>query len=266
MYSQGESEVLLGKAFRTQRSRVVIASKAGYVLPGRRRLAARLKPILRPVIRALGLRRDRISVASRGALTQDFSPGYLRRAVEGSLRRLRTDYLDVLQLHSPTAEVVKAGEWLPALEDLKKAGKIRYYGISCDTVDAGLAALKYPDVSSLQFLVNLLERRALESLLPEVRARSVAGIARECLANGLLAKKAGEIDLATHYPAPDERTRRHQELAEYRRQASQSGRDLAHMALDFVANLDGVSVTLVGARSVDQLQGLLARIPGQGPF
>jgi aryl-alcohol dehydrogenase-like predicted oxidoreductase len=257
MYAQGESEALLGKAFRAERSRVVLASKAGFCLPGRRRLAARLKPLLRPAIRALGLRRDRIPVGARGALTQDFSPAYLRKAVEASLRRLRTDYLDLFQLHSPPADVVKAGAWQPALEALKRAGKIRYYGISCDTVDAARAALQFPEVSSLQFLVNLLERRAVESFLPEMRAHGVAGIARECLANGLLAKSAEQVDLALHYPATDERMRREAEMAAYRRQAAESGRSLAQMALDYVASLDGVSVTLVGARTVDQLQTLL---------
>ncbi len=261
MYSQGESEALLGRAFRSKRSSVVFASKAGFCLPGRRRLAARLKPLLRPAIRFLGLRRDRIPVGARGALTQDFSPAYLRRAVEGSLRRLRTDYLDLFQLHSPPADVVRAGEWQPELEALKKAGKIRYYGISCDTVEAAFAALQYPDVSSLQFLLNLLERRAVDSFLPEMRARSVAGIARECLANGLLAKRADEIDLSLHYPSTEERTRREEEMAAYRRQAASSGLSLAQMALDYVASIDGVSVTLIGARSVDQLQALLRRTP-----
>src|SRR4051812_6208938 len=80
MYSQGESEVLLGKAFRTRRSQVIIASKAGYCLPSRRKFVARLKPNLRPVLRALKIRRDRLPSGTRGALSQDFSPGYLRSA------------------------------------------------------------------------------------------------------------------------------------------------------------------------------------------
>ena len=78
-------------ALATQRARVVIATKAGYCLPGRRKLAGRLKPILRPLIRALGIRRDRLPAGAGGVLTQDFSPSYLARAVEASLRRLRTD-------------------------------------------------------------------------------------------------------------------------------------------------------------------------------
>lgn len=102
IYSQGESETLLGRAFRgRRRDQVVIASKAGYVLPSRRRLIARVKPLVRPIIRLLGLKRRHVTGAVDGALSQDFSPSHLRSAVEGSLRRLKTDRLDLFQPHSP---------------------------------------------------------------------------------------------------------------------------------------------------------------------
>jgi aryl-alcohol dehydrogenase-like predicted oxidoreductase len=258
MYSQGESERLIGRAFEGKRDRIVIASKAGYCLPAQRRLAAKLKPLLRPVIRLVKLRRQSVSAAVRGALAQDFSPSYLRSAVEGSLRRLRTDYLDLLQLHSPPADVVAREDWVGALESLKRAGKIRYYGVSCDSVEAGHAALAHEGVSSLQLVVNLLEQRQGDALLPLARARGVAGIARECLANGLLVKEASEIDLATYCSSPDEIARREEQLATLRRRALEDGRPLASLALDYVRSRDGVSVTLVGARTVEQLRTLVA--------
>jgi aryl-alcohol dehydrogenase-like predicted oxidoreductase len=260
MYSQGESEKLVGRAFRRQRDRVVIASKAGYALPGRRRLAARLKPILRPLIRLLELRRDRLPGGARGALAQDFSPGYLRRAVEGSLRRLRTDYLDLFQLHSPPLDVVERGAWEPELEALKRAGKIRYYGVACDTVDVGLAALRYPGVSSVQFTLNLLEQRAVDALLPRARQKGVAFIARECLANGLLAKRAEDIDLKAYCATPEEQKLREEQLTRYRREATEGGVSLARRALEYVAGVEGVSVSLLGVRSEEQLRGLLGHI------
>ena len=261
MYSQGESEALIGRAFRGLRDRVVIASKAGYALPKRRRVAARLKPILRPVIRLLGIRRDRLPAGARGALAQDFSPAYLQKAVEGSLRRLRTDHLDLFQLHSPPAEVVERGEWEPALDALKRAGKIRHYGVSCDTVEAGLAALRYRGVSSLQFPLNLFEQQAATSLLPQSYARGVAGIARECLANGILAKRPEEIDSASYCPSREEQQVREEQLADGRRRALESGSSLTQIALDYVTRTEGVTVTLLGVRSVDQLRGLLAQLP-----
>jgi aryl-alcohol dehydrogenase-like predicted oxidoreductase len=260
MYSQGESETLLGRAFRRRRGQVIIASKAGYCLPARRRLAARLKPLLRPVIQFLKIRRDRLPAGTRGALAQDFSPAYLRQAVEGSLRRLRTDYLDLFQLHSPPTEVIKRGEWEPALEALKRAGKIRYYGIAVDTVEAGLAALQYPGVSSIQYTLNLLEQRAEEALLPQARAKGVAFIARECLANGLLVKRADEIDIKAYCQTVEEQTAREAQLVKCRRLAAEGDRSLASLALEYVRGVEGVSVSLLGARSVAQLQGLLSQV------
>ena len=260
MYSQGESEELIGRAFRGVRSKVVIASKAGHCLPARRKFVARLKPVLGPVIRLLKIRRDRLPQSARGALAQDFSPSYLRKAIEGSLRRLRTDYLDVFQLHSPPADVVARGEWEPTLEAMKRAGKIRYYGVSCDTIEAGLAALRYSGVSVVQFPLNLLEQRAAEMLGPHLRASGVAGIARECLANGLLVKEAHEVDVGSFCSSDAQRQLREGQLATFRESATARGVPLARLAMDYVGSAEGVSVALVGARNIEQLRGVLGAL------
>src|SRR6185312_123491 len=80
MYSQGESEILIGKAFRSKRDKVFIASKGGYCLPGRRKFIQSIKPFLKPIVRTIGLRRASLPAALAGALSQDFSPDYLRKA------------------------------------------------------------------------------------------------------------------------------------------------------------------------------------------
>jgi aryl-alcohol dehydrogenase-like predicted oxidoreductase len=258
MYSQGESEELIGRAFRSCRDRVVLLTKAGYCLPAQRRLAARLKPVVSPLLHFFHVQRDRLPSAVRGALAQNFSPAYLRRAIEGSLRRLRTDRIDLFQLHSPPAEIVARGDWIEALEALKKQGKIRYYGVACDTVDSAVSAMRHRGVSAIQITVNLLERRAVDAVLPEARARRVGIVARECLANGLLVKDPATIDLGAYCRSAEERTLRAEQLAEYHRRAAASGCTLPELALDFVTRLDGVPVALIGARSVEQLEGLLA--------
>jgi aryl-alcohol dehydrogenase-like predicted oxidoreductase len=261
MYSQGESEVLLGKAFRKQRDRVVIASKGGYCLPTRRRFAARVKPLLRPMIRLLKIRRDQLPQSARGALAQDFSPQYLRRAVEGSLRRLRTDYLDLYQLHSVPLEIAERGEWEGVLEDLKTAGKIRYYGVTCDALEAGLAGLRYTGVSSVQCVLSLLEQRSASELIPRASERGVAIIARECLANGLLIKEPHEVELRTYCSSDEEVEKRLKQLREFRQQAADAGISLATLALKYASELVGVSVALLGARSAEQLKTLLDQRP-----
>jgi aryl-alcohol dehydrogenase-like predicted oxidoreductase len=261
MYSQGESESLVGRAFAKQRHKVVIASKAGYVLPGQRRLIARIKPFVKPLIKALGLKRSALPSAVRGAPSQNFTSPYLRDAVEASLKRLRTDYLDLFQLHSPSAEAIARGEWVAACEELKRAGKIRYYGITVDNVEAGQAALQFPGISSLQFVANLLIEDKVEALLPTARERGLGVIARETLANGLLVKDEKDVDLAAYYSTPEERTSRAAQLATLRATAAAAGTTLGALALRHVTDLPGVSVSLIGPRSKPQLQGLLAQSP-----
>jgi len=261
MYSQGESEILLGKAFHKRRDSVIIASKAGYCLPTRRRFAARIKPLLRPLIRALKVRRTLLPQSARGALSQDFSPAYLQRSVEASLRRLRTDYLDLFQLHSVPLDVVQRGDWEPVLDSLQRAGKIRYYGVSCDVREAGLAGLKYAGVRSVQCLLNLLEQGNASELIPQAHAQQVAIIARECLANGLLIKDVSESELRSYCSSDEEAAKRSAQLKEFRKQAADAGVSLTTLALKYTTELSGVSVTLLGARSVDQLERLLRHQP-----
>jgi aryl-alcohol dehydrogenase-like predicted oxidoreductase len=264
IYSQGESEKLLGRAFRHRRDRVVIASKAGYVLPSQRRIAARLKPFVRPAIRLLGLSRQHLPASVRGSLAQNFSPDHLRRAVEGSLVRLGTDHLDLFQLHSPPAEIVERGDWVPTLEALQQQGKIRYYGISCDSVDAAAAALRHPGVSSLQISISLLERDAL-GVLADAQERGVGVIARECLANGLLVKDLSSSDVRAYCRSDAEAATKVSQLERYRKTASETGRTVTNLALQFVTGLEGVSVSLIGVSSLHQLDALLSSgLPSTG--
>ncbi len=257
MYSQGESEVLLGRALRGVRDQVVIASKAGYVLPAQRRMIARVKPLVRPLIRLLKLRRENLPAGVRGAPTQEFSPAHLQRAVEASLRRLRTDRLDLFQLHSPPLGVIERGEWLPAVEALLRQGKIRYFGIACDTPEDALAAIRQPLVSSVQVTIHLLEQRALEALLPAAREKQIAVIAREVLANGLLVKKPEELDLARYCSSPEQARLRADQLRAARETAERSGCSLPQLALQFVRGLEGVPVALLGVSTESQLEELL---------
>jgi aryl-alcohol dehydrogenase-like predicted oxidoreductase len=257
MYSQGESEALIGRAFRGRRDRVVIASKVGYRLGGRRRLAAKLKPLLRPLVQRLKIKREAVSSGSKGSITQDFSSAYVRSAVHASLRRLRTDHLDILQLHSPPLEVIERGEWLSVMEELQRQGKLRYFGVAVDTLEDGFAALRCAGVSSLQFRLSLLEPQASQELFPKAQAEGVGIIARECLGNGLLAKPPEQLNLKDACSSAEEEALRAAQLTELRSAAAAQGRTLLQTALAYPPSVTGVGVTLLGARNVEQLQGLL---------
>jgi aryl-alcohol dehydrogenase-like predicted oxidoreductase len=247
LYSQGESEELLGEALAERRHDVVIASKVGYVLPTRRRLLAGLKPLVRPVIRALGLKRGALAIAAGGRLQQDFSPGHIVRAVEDSLRRLRTDYLDLYQLHSPPEAVLRSGEFLEPLEMLKRQGKIRFYGVSCETTVDGKICLRYPEISSVQLRASVIAQAALAEVVPDAACKGVAVIARECLGGGLLANETAAAIAARG----DELLARR--LSAHTAAARESGRTLAESALHFVLATPGVSSALLGMRSEEQL-------------
>jgi aryl-alcohol dehydrogenase-like predicted oxidoreductase len=196
--------------------------------------------------------------AVSGSLGQDFSPAYLRTAIERSLRRLRTDYLDLYQLHSPPTSIVSAGDWVETLDGLKRQGKIRYYGVSCDSPDAAYAALAHGGVSSLQLSISLLVRDAVP-VLPAARERGVGVIARETLANGLLIKDAADLDVRAHVQTDEEAVAKSAQIARYRHVAAGHGCTLPQLALQFVRQLEGVSVSLLGVSSLEQLNRLLER-------
>lgn len=253
MYCQGESEALLGKALRGRRDKVIIASKGGYCLPARRKLASRIKPLIRPLIQGIGLQRGHLPSGFRGSLTQDFSANYLRKAVDQSLKRLGTEYLDLYQLHSPPTSILEAGEFLVPLEKLKSQGKIRYYGVSCETTQDALVCLRYPGISSLQVRLSLLDQSALDEVLPRARECGIAIIARECYAGGLLARPAGALNLEEIIPDAAERESKRQEIMGYQRIAENDGLSLAQLALQFVLGIDGITVTLLGMRTDQHL-------------
>jgi aryl-alcohol dehydrogenase-like predicted oxidoreductase len=257
MYCQGESEALLGQAMRGRRAQVVLASKVGYCLPAQRQLVARVKPLVRPVIQRLGIKREHLPSTVRGSLSQDFSGAYIVQAVERSLKRLQTDYLDLYQLHSPPREVLESGEFLTPLEQLKREGKVRFFGVSCETTDDAAFCLRYPEISSLQIRLSLLDQIALDVVVPRARERGVALIARECFAGGLLTKRPDALDLETFIADPIERDALRKEMFAYQALAEQWRRPLSEIALQFVLAAHGVSVALTGIRTDAQLDGNL---------
>ncbi len=246
MYSQGESEALLGQAFRGRREKVILASKGGYCLPTQRKLVARVKPLVRPVARMLGLKRQNLPAGLSGTLSQDFSPSYLVQALEGSLRRLKTDYLDLYQLHSPPASVIERGEILETLESLKQQGKIRFYGVGTDTVEDALLCLRYPQIASVQMPFGLLDLEALDTALAQAEERGVGVIARGCFGGGLLKESLTESELK-------ETTPKWPQILAYRREAAQQGRPILAIALQFALRAPAIAVTLLGMRTETHL-------------
>jgi aryl-alcohol dehydrogenase-like predicted oxidoreductase len=258
-YGQGKSEELIGNALKKHRDEILIATKVGYRLSAAGGLAAKFKPVLRPFIRSIRPLRRVAATARSTQMTQNFSAGYIRGAVEASLRRLQTDRIDLYQLHSPPSDALRSGEVFSTLDQLKSGGKIRYYGVSCHTVEDALITLQHPGVSSLQVAINLLERQAITRLLPLSKERGVAVIARQPFASGFLVQSRAEIDSHAGF-VDDDLSEKKLRAAEEFRVLANGSRTMAQAAIQFVLRQDGVSVILPGTSSTEHLREALGAL------
>ncbi len=139
--------------------------------------------------KALGRRRNKIVLESKCGQAFEDLPGQawskevITATVDRSLQRLRTDYLDIMLLHSCGSEILQRGEAVDALVQARKAGKIRFLGYSGDNEDALLAA-SMPEVSVIEMSVNICDQANLETVLPLARERNIGIVAKRPLANG----------------------------------------------------------------------------------
>jgi aryl-alcohol dehydrogenase-like predicted oxidoreductase len=249
MYSQGESEILVGKAFRGKRDRVFIATKGGYSLPRQKRLIQFIKPFAKPIVRALGLRRRAVPAALAGKVSQDFSPGYLREAVEASLRRLQSDHIDLYQLHSPPREELTGShlqDALGLLGRLKTEGKIREFGIALDSVYDAVHCLDMEGLASLQMPFGLMDPQALDGVFDKVSERQLGVIARGCFGGGALKQSLTEAELRASEP-------QWERALQIKRIAEQLQRSALEAALQFALSIERISVTILGMRTPEHV-------------
>ena len=112
----------------------------------------------------------------------EWTPRLLEASVERSLRLLRTDRVDLVQLHSCGEKVLGKGDVIETLERLRAAGKTRFIGYSGDGSDA-LAAVRTGRFDALQISISIADQEAIDLVLPEARARGVGIIAKRPVAN-----------------------------------------------------------------------------------
>jgi aryl-alcohol dehydrogenase-like predicted oxidoreductase len=249
IYSRGESEILVGKVFRKKRDKVFVATKGGYCLPARRRLIQLIKPFAKPIVRAVGLRRSAVPAALLGTISQDFSPGHLRRAVEASLRRLHSDHIDLYQLHSPPREELRGTRLQDAmglLALLKAEGKIREYGIALDSADDAVHCLGMDGIASLQMPFGLMDLEALDGVFDKVSERQFGIITRGCFGGGALKQSLTEADLRAIEP-------QWERVLQIRRLAEQMQRSPLEAALQFSLCIERISVTILGMHTPQHL-------------
>lgn len=261
VYGHGHSEELLGDALRPVRQQVIIATKVGGNFYNRG-----VHPLLQNrVAEAAGVPFERIPADVPLPVTHDvcFGAEYVRFAVRQSLRRLRTDYIDLLQLHNPPPALIGSPGTYAVLEELKQEGLIRWYGVSVHPPEEGLAAVTATMPDTVQIAYSLARREAATAFFPAARAAGVAVLAREPLANGLL---AGRYSPDHTWEAGDVRGRMPPayvaQLAalgqRVRELAARSDYSAAQLALKFVLDEPAVASAIVGMKTVEQVEDNLS--------
>jgi aryl-alcohol dehydrogenase-like predicted oxidoreductase len=237
VYGDGRSEKLIGQVLRERSGeRIYVATKAG----------RRLSPHV-----ADGYNRENLTTF-----------------VERSLRNLKVETIDLLQLHCPPTEVYYRPEVFAVLDDLVAAGKLRYYGVSVEKVEEALKAINYPNVQTVQIIFNMLRHRPAELFFPQAQARGVGILARVPLASGLL---TGKMRPDTTFAESDHRNYNRQGEAfdvgetfagvpypiglaavEELRPLVPAGATMAQMALRWILMFDAVSCAIPGAKRPSQ--------------
>ncbi|CAN7260707.1 aldo/keto reductase [Neorhizobium tomejilense] len=232
----------------------------------------RSEKIIAGVLKSRGGDRPMVATKVGRRLSPHVADGYTRANLEGfidrSLKNLEIDSLDLVQLHCPPTEVLYRPEIFGALDDLRRAGKIKNYGVSVEKVEEALKAIEYPDVTSIQIIYNIFRQRPADLFFNEARRKNVAVIVRVPLASGLL---SGKITRDTAFAKDDHRSfNRHgdafdvgetfagvpfevglQAVEEVRKLVPQ-GASMAAFALKWILMNEAVTVVIPGARNEAQ--------------
>jgi len=238
VYGDGRSERLLAQLKRERKEKFYIATKAG----------RRLNP----------------------HIASEYNKKNILDFVERSLKNLSTDTIDLLQLHCPPTEVYYKPDVFGLLDDLVKAGKIRYYGVSVEKVEEALKAVEYPNVQSIQIIYNIFRQRPAELFFREAMKRKVGIIARLPLSSGML---TGKMSKSTNFENDDHRLfNRHGEafdrgetfsgvdyelgleIVDQLRSLVPAGMTMTQFALRWILMNPAVTCTIPGAKNPKQAE------------
>lgn len=229
LYEQGANEELIGNLLKRHRNKVFIATKVG-------------------------------NQWREDGSGWDWNPRkeYILQAVEASLTRLKTDRIDLYQLHGGTIED-SIEETIDAFETLKAAGKIRYYGISSIRPNVIRQYVDKSQLSSVMMQYSILDRRPEESCLPLLAANKISVLARGTLASGMLINKAGK-DYLGHTATEVNRIRL--KLTEI---AKRYEVEPETVAIRHAISKPAIGAAVIGIRTMEQLEQALTAIHQQVP-
>ena len=222
----GNSEGLIGRTIAHRRAEFVLATKAGHV--------------------------------TGGYDGESWTAQTVRDSIDRSLKRLRTDHLDIVQLHSCDVDVLERGEVIQVLQEAQQAGKTRYIGYSGDG-ERALWAVNSGHFDTLQTSFNLVDQTARYRLLGLAREQNMGIIVKRPVANGVWGSSRIPSEYAAEYFARAERMRAAGPIPA----APDNG---VLLALGFVLAHDLVDTAIVGTRNPLHMQANIAWVNTQLPI
>lgn len=237
MYGKGKSEKLIGIAFNGMRNEIVYSSKWGYDMYNAEQIG-------------------------HSELPQKHNSEYLQYALDKSLERLQTDYIDVYSLHNPKMQAVTNSELFDALDNLVTSGKIRSHGVALGPAigwkDEGLHAIKEHNITCLQSVYNILEQDPGNDLLKAGEENDVGIMARVPDASGIL---TGKVNENTTFNKNDHRSVRKKEwisealkkVENMKAIADKKGWNITELAIKFILSQKAISVVLPTMISIEEI-------------
>jgi aryl-alcohol dehydrogenase-like predicted oxidoreductase len=230
VYGEGRSERLIAQLKKSRKETIIVATKAGRRLPRQ--------------------------------TVEGYSRQNLAAWVEGSLRNLSTDSIDLLQLHCPPTELYSRPDVFGFLDELVQAGKVRYYGVSVEKVEEALKAIEFPNVQTVQIIFNCFRQRPAESFFARAKQKQVGILARVPLASGLL---TGKLRGTSIFAADDHRNfNRHGEAFDVGETFSGVDYNVGLEAVEAIRALlpPGVSMAQFALRWILMFDAVSCAIPG----
>ena len=238
MYGKGKSERLMAQAFKGMRDEVVYSTKWGYDMYNAEQIG-------------------------HSELPQKHDPEFLKFALDKSLERLQTDYIDVYSLHNPKMDAIKNDSLFAALDQLVTKGTIKSHGAALGPAigwkDEGLEAIKNRNITSLQTVYNILEQDPGRDFLREGERHNVGIMVRVPDASGLL---TGKVTADTKFDKNDHRSFRKQEFITEAIQkienmepiAKSKGWNITELAIKFILSQKQISVVLPTMISMEEIE------------
>jgi aryl-alcohol dehydrogenase-like predicted oxidoreductase len=225
---------------------------------------------------------DEIHIATKFCRSGDiydpetYSEKIVRAYCENSLKRLQRERIDLYQIHCPPLEIIKDGRVFEVLDKLQQEGKIRYYGVSVETVEEGLTAMQNPNVRALQVIFNIFRQKPIADLFPTAQEKGVGILARVPLASGLL---TGKFSKNTQFETSDHRNFNRDgqefnvgetfaglefakgvELSEKLNWIAEGRDSMSRAALKWILAQDAISCVIPGFKNVRQVEDNLGAL------